>query len=65
MAGLLSSSFVADVRRISSADEPQAFLQLGRRLGFEPGAARYAAETVRTWLAYFQASSHPRGSHVD
>ena len=65
MAGLLSSSFVADVRRISSADEPQAFLQLGDDWGFEPGAARYAAETVRTWLAYFQAFSHPRGSHDD
>lgn len=52
-AGLLSSSFVADVRGITSADEPQAFLQLAHDWGVEPGVARYRAETVRTWLAYF------------
>ena len=55
--GLMSSSFVGDVRRISAADEPQAFLQLGDDWGLEPGAARYAAETVRTWVAHFLGSS--------
>ena len=55
-AGMLSSSFVADVRRISAADEPGAFLQLGDDWGLEPGAARYAAETVRTWIAHFLSS---------
>ena len=50
---LLSSSFVADVRRIREDDEPQAFLQLGDYWGLEPGAARYAAETVRTWVTHF------------
>ena len=55
-AGLLSSSFVADVRQISAADEPGAFLQLGDDWGLEPGAARYAAETVRTWLSHFSGS---------
>ena len=57
IAGLLSSSFVADVRGIGSADEPQAFLQLANDWGIEPGAARYRAETVRTWLAYFLGAS--------
>ena len=55
--GLLSSSFVADVRRISVADEPLAFLQLADDWGLEPGAARYAAETVRNWLTHFLGSS--------
>ena len=50
---LLSSSFVADVRRIREEDEPQAFLLLGEYWGLEPGAARYAAETVRTWVTHF------------
>ena len=57
IAGLLSSSFVADVRGISSADEPQAFLQLAHDWGVEPGVARYRAETARTWLAYFLGAS--------
>ena len=52
-AGLLSSSFVADVRQISAADEPGAFLQLGDDWGLEPGAARYAAETVRDLVIAF------------
>ena len=56
-AALLSSAFVVDVRRISPVDEPGAFLELGTDWGLEPGAARYAAETVRTWLAYFLGSS--------
>ena len=53
---LLSSSFVADVRKIGKEEEPQAFLQLGDYWGLEPGAARYAAETVRAWVAYFLSS---------
>ena len=53
---LLSSSFVADVRRIREDDEPQAFLLLGEYWGLEPGAARYAAETVRTWVTHFLSS---------
>ena len=56
-AGLLSSSFVADVRRIRLADEPNAFLRLAQDWGVEPGAARYRAETARTWMAYFWGAS--------
>lgn len=57
LASLLSSSFVADVRQISPSDEPHAFLRLADDWGLEPGSARYGAETVRTWLAYFLGSS--------
>ena len=56
-AALLASAFVSDVRCIVADDEPRAFLQLGERWNLPPGDARYAAETVRNWLAYFSVST--------
>ena len=53
---LLASSYVAEVRAISLNDEPGAFLNVGESWNLEPGAARYAAETIRNWVSYFGVS---------
>ena len=52
-AALLASAFVSEVRSISADAEPRAFIQLGDSWNMTPGDARYAAETVRNWLAYY------------
>lgn len=55
-SALLASPFVSAVRAIPVGSRPQAFLELARSWGMLPGDARYAAETVDNWLAYYLPS---------
>ncbi len=52
-SAMLASPFVSAVRTIPKESRPQSFLELSRSWGMSPGDARYAAETVDNWLAYY------------
>ena len=50
---LLSSPFVCYVRSLADGQDGEEFVRVSDDWGMAPADARYAAETARSWLAYF------------